>query len=321
MAQLSTFVSPAKFRARVRHHGFGRLVYKMSERLGVPNGASFNLVRVSKAVVSPNAMLSRRMASQASTPWSDALPRDLAYRIFKPGELPGAKETAQSCARHAERIKPQIEKLIGQTFAVDLLDPGGPVSLDSNYIASDLDLVPGLLDFALSGPNIEAATGYLGEIPVLGGITLYASLPNASAEGSQLYHCDQVDKRMFKVLVAVNDIADEQGPFTFLEGIATAKVRRTLGALTKRYKDEDLFKVVDPKQQIPIKGPAGTALFIDTHHCLHFGSRGNTKTRLLLELLYQSRFAQESRWQLANQMYDRSRYMTNKLHRQVLGLE
>jgi hypothetical protein len=70
-----------------------------------------------------------------------------------------------------------------------------------------------------------------------------------------------------------------------------------------------------------VQGPAGTALFIDTYKCLHFGSRHNTKTRLLLEVLYQSRLAQESRWQLAEQTYDRSRYATTSLRRRLLGLE
>ena len=320
MPKLSTLLNPSRFRERIQHHGFGRLIYKTSAQFGVSSSAGFQLVRASKAAVSPKNVLARRGYRGAANGWSDAMPRDLGYRIYAPGEVPGSVEVAAACAKHAQSIMPQIEALTGETFAVDLLHPDGPVSLDSNHIPSNLDLVPGLLDFALSAPIVDAAIGYLKEMPVLGGLTLYASLPNQTLEGSQLYHCDQVDTRMFKALIAVNDIAVENGPFTFLDAVNTDKVKASKGPLAKRFTDEDIFKVVDESEQIPLKGPAGTTLYIDTHRCLHFGSRGNTKMRILLEVLYQSRFAMESRWQLAQQTYDRKKYAGDRRNALLLGL-
>ncbi|MBM3516281.1 MAG: hypothetical protein FJX56_00050 [Alphaproteobacteria bacterium] len=314
-------LSPAYLTQRVNHHGYGRVVINVAKRLGLPLCAAYAFTTTTKKLADPIGWLARRRVDFiADSPWRDAMPENTAWRAFAPAEIPGSTELAAACRSFFHGIETRVARFVGETAYVDLLSPLGPQSLDSNRIPSALDTIPGLLDFALSRPLVDAATAYLGEIPVLGGITFYASIPNDRLEGSQIYHCDQGDPRLFKALLAVGDVDSDTGPFTFVPADKTGQVKRALGYRRGRLDDAALFSVVRPSDQVVFTGQAGSVLFCDTARCLHYGSRGNRKTRLLLEVLYLSRYHRiEGRWQLAEQAFDRRRYGGDRLARLLLG--
>ena len=50
----------------------------------------------------------------------------------------------------------------------------------------------------------------------------------------------------------------------------------------RRYTVSDIYKVVSQSEIIALTGNSGSGAFIDTSKCLHFGSRNNTKDRVVL---------------------------------------
>jgi hypothetical protein len=43
-----------------------------------------------------------------------------------------------------------------------------------------------------------------------------------------------------------------------------------------RVTDEEMYRVIDPKEAIVFAYPKGTVLFIDSSRCFHYGSRDRT---------------------------------------------
>jgi hypothetical protein len=301
-------LSPAYLTSRVRHYGYGRVVSDVAKRTGIPIGLAFAFTHMTKRLASPIDWVRRsRVGFLKNSEWANAMPKEGAWRVYTPGAVPGALEIAAACRAFAEPLQPSILGT-GATY-VDLLCVDGPRPSHENSSPYNIDFVPGLLDFALSDPIVHAATGYLGAIPVLGGITLYASAPNNTLKGSQSYHRDEVDSRIFKVLVAVNDIEPETGPFTFIPANKTRQLQRSIGYKRGRIADERVFSVLDPRDQIAFTGPAGSVLFCDSSRCLHYGSRNNRKMRLLLEVLYYSAFHQaENSRRFSKQIYSADRF-------------
>ena len=94
---------------------------------------------------------------------------------------------------------------------------------------------------------------------------------------SQLFHIDPYCTPMVFVLVALRDIALEQGPFCYLPASTSQVVSRKLNYWSRgrpyRLSDEEVYSVVHPSEVRRFCCPRGTVLFIDSNHCFHYGSR------------------------------------------------
>ena len=91
---------------------------------------------------------------------------------------------------------------------------------------------------------------------------------------------------MFYVIVLLQDQTIEHGPFTFLPGPQSEKVRKATDYWEKghsyRLRDEDVYAAVDPKHRIEMTYPKGTVLFIDPSRCMHYGARNGKVPRYQL---------------------------------------
>src|SRR5262245_12575135 len=109
---------------------------------------------------------------------------------------------------------------------------------------------------------------------------------------SQLYHIDFYDSPQVYVLVLMEDVTAERGPWTFLPASVTDRVSRALGYRHRgmRYgvQDEDIYRHVDRSEEIVFAYPKGTVLFIDSSRCFHFGSRNAVIPRFMLMYTLQS---------------------------------
>jgi hypothetical protein len=147
---------------------------------------------------------------------------------------------------------------------------------------------PVLLDFVASPEVIAAAAPTFGYVPTLPGtiphgVRLMESSTrfDPQAEGpwreSQLYHCDYHSHPTVYVIVAIRDIGPDDGPLHFLGKAATRRVVEALGYGSRstpyRLPDDMVNSLVDPSEVNRFVAPAGTALFIESSACMHFGSR------------------------------------------------
>ena len=190
---------------------------------------------------------------------------------FEAGKLPGTeqalavcRERFAECADDARSFNPNKQEFLRTVISGD-----------------DFATEPELVRFMISRPILETVASYLGAAPVLAGATLWWSPPNTSATSSQLWHLDNEDRRQVKVFVNVNDVDEDQGPFTCLPADHSHAAARGLRQGRGRMRDEEVLGLAGcaPVQLI---GPAGSGAFVDTARCLHFGSRGNRRERLVL---------------------------------------
>jgi len=143
-----------------------------------------------------------------------------------------------------------------------------------------------ILDIALHDEILAAAARYLGQVPRLYNLRFWWSPPNKTASGSQLYHYDHRDSRQVKLFINLNDIYENSGPLHFLSASNSERVNARIGYSQKRYNDEKVYSACPESEVVTNSGARGAAAIIDTARCLHYGSRGNERDRLIFMAIF-----------------------------------
>ena len=257
----------------------------------------------------------RRVALRALTlPWFDIAKAD-GFLVLPPGSFGEVSEVVAEAhatlARFESEGRPAPDSW--KRFLVNVLDPA-EVTADS-----------ALMRFALRDDVIAAVSRYLGIVPRLSAISvLHSDTVESAPKSSQLHHCDGDDVTQVKVFVYCTDVDRRSGPLTVLSADRSAKVRKAAGYVYRdRLTDAHVEAVLGPGTEHPILGPAGTAAFVDTSRCFHFGSRvePGAPPRLVTMIQYQTPYAFVRPEQAdGRSWFDRlGRASHNPLQRLVLG--
>jgi hypothetical protein len=158
-----------------------------------------------------------------------------------------------------------------------------------------------LMKFALDPSMLKLVGDYVGMLPVLENILLWYS-PNDQTEeaSSQNYHLDGQDVRTVQILMALEDIDEDSGPFVFVEAQASERVARETGyqkaGYARRMQDETLESRIDRREIHKCLGVAGTTYLCDSDRCFHYGSREAKKPRAILAFQYYTPIAFSIPW-------------------------
>jgi hypothetical protein len=96
------------------------------------------------------------------------------------------------------------------------------------------------------------------------------------ARSSQLFHLDGADVSQVKLFVHCTDVIEASGPLTVLDAATSRRLAKKLGYRIgdSRVSDERVAEVLgDAAEPVSLTGRRGTAHFVDTSRCFHFGSR------------------------------------------------
>jgi len=149
--------------------------------------------------------------------------------------------------------------------------------------------------FAMREDVLAAVSRYLGVVPFLGTISVFHSdTVDAAPTSSQLHHCDGDDVTQIKVFIYCSDVDERSGPLTVLSAANSDRVRRsTAYQYRQRLTDQQVNDILGAGREVPILGPAGTAVFVDTSRCFHFGSRvaADAPPRLVTMIQYQTPYS------------------------------
>jgi hypothetical protein len=161
--------------------------------------------------------------------------------------------------------------------------------------SSALTLDSAIVRLALRDDVLSAVSRYLGTVPLLTTISVFHSDTVAGdPTSSQLYHCDGDDVTQVKIFVYCTDVDMPSGPLTLLDAATTREVQRRTGYWYRhRLTDDQVKAAVGTPREHVILGPTGTAVFVDTSRCFHFGSRvaPGAPPRLATMIQYQTPYS------------------------------
>lgn len=206
-------------------------------------------------------------------------------------------------ALDASRTLPHLDALLDQASEV-IKERGGRHHADTQYpflrsllFPGDLEKYPAFLDFILSSEVLAIGMDYMKTIPVFSktrppAVRFMESNikldPDAALppRDSQLYHVDFYDCPMFYVLVLLEDVTMDCGPWTFLSASVSDRITKKLGYREKgrgyRLQDDEIRPHIGANEEIVFAYPKGTVLFIDSSSCFHFGSRNAVTPRYMM---------------------------------------
>jgi len=227
----------------------------------------------------------------------------------------------------------QSREIIEKFGRIRNTSPGAYRSFFQNILPDhEVPAYPAVLDFALSSEVLFVVSSYLKCIPALSrchpeGIRLAESFADFDDQpdtlrDSQLYHIDYYSRPNVYVIVALEEITEECGPFRFLPASVSRKAAGQLKYWSRkkpyRLSDEELYDVVDPDDVITFSGRPGSILFIDPSTCFHYGSRNSVQPRYQLMLGYTTAVRTDlSEEYLRNRVYS-ARPGDSRLARMVL---
>jgi hypothetical protein len=198
---------------------------------------------------------------------------------------------------HLDRLLEESAEIIRERGGVRRSKSGAYRSYFQNLLEEgDTEKYPSLLDFATSSDVVSVVANYLRCVPVMSstlpvGIRFvessaeYDDQPD-SPHDSQLYHMDYYSYPNVYMLVLLEDVTPDKGPFCFLPASVSRKVAAKLNNWAPgkgyRFTDEEVYSVAKPSDVIEFAYPRGTVLFINPSACFHFGSRNCIKPRYQL---------------------------------------
>ncbi|MCP5080126.1 MAG: hypothetical protein GY948_00320 [Alphaproteobacteria bacterium] len=254
---------------------------KSLQKFGIPRSLRDRIVVGTKTVLAPGEEAKRKQQITKI-----AKPKSTAIEDFK---INGSGLLASEHLPEAQPATTAMHAFYTQ------LDAAGRVQKPADQrkaeflvrLASNEEImeIKPVREFVLSDELIGLASHYFGQVPVLSRADLWWSPPNESKAESQLYHYDGEDKSQLKIILNVVDVDENTGPFTFLPAGASEKIGRNRRH-SARLDDDAVEETMGREAVTRLTGPASTVGAVDTSRCLHYGSRGNSRDRLILMLQF-----------------------------------
>jgi hypothetical protein len=208
----------------------------------------------------------RRLARRNLDTGGLAIEPDRGFARVAPGALGGADAVVADALDLLVDLGPAMPSSGKEHLTTNLLPPDS-LSLESSFMRLALD--DGVLD---------AVSAYLRIVPVLNTVDVWHSRPvEGEPTSSQLFHLDFADVRQVKLFVHCSDVVEESGPLSVLDAQRSKLLAKKSGYRIGdggRISDERVSEILgDGADPVSLTGPVGTAHFVDTSRCFHFGSR------------------------------------------------
>ena len=178
------------------------------------------------------------------------------------------------------------EALLGlQSRLQSRLEPGlSTIRVTNDEIAED----PTIWRWGLNERLLDLAENYLGLPPRYYGADVRCEVADTRTFDVRQWHRDMEDDRLFKVLIWLNDVDIDGGPFEFVPKPVTTAASKTLSYVSGFVSDSRLASAADETHWQAAVGPAWTAVFADTAHVFHRAKPPTLRNRYSLTITYSS---------------------------------
>ena len=251
-------------------HNFIRLFHR---RLKLPKPLVYNAAKV--LLGSFGRKNKHNIIQPVYTESAASISKQLGYLRFNQEQVIELTEVVEDCLSLFEDKKSQFD----QEFFIANPNKRFLLTLDSDENLLKLNSINKLLTSSFIN---NAISDYLASPYVLSTVRLWWSTKNDTATSSQMFHADEEDLSQLKLFININSIGEAHGPFTFIDAGASEDVIRNSKTGKKKFTDEQITSLIDQTTMHKLTGESGSAAFVDTSRCLHYGSRSNQYDRLVL---------------------------------------
>ena len=171
-------------------------------------------------------------------------------------------------------------------------------------------------DFFLWGLEerlLDIVENYIGLPIAYHGVNFRSDVGNEEQVSTQLWHRDGEDRRIVKIIIYLNDVSDDNGPFEYIPKPLTPSYlsfkhiyRKILRTGFSDISNEELEKISPKLSWKSCLGPAGTVTFVDTRSVFHRGKPPKAE-RAALFFIYTSRYPTRPDICKANFDFDKNR--------------
>jgi len=226
----------------------------------------------------------RRWQSRSRLEPLNAADRAIVDELTREG---GASSTLDALAvPGSERLLAEGDRLM-QAMA-DLPNQGGTKS----YVASaPPDVIidyPEIIRWGLDERLLAIAENYHGMPVSYRGVLARLDFPDGQVQETRIWHLDQEDERIMKIIVYLGDVDDDGGPFEFIPASTSPPLHLAIGDKLRVSDDAALEAAVPPTKWRAVTGKRGTVAFADTCTVLHRGRLPTNGVRKTLFFAYNS---------------------------------
>jgi hypothetical protein len=167
-----------------------------------------------------------------------------------------------------------------------------PRDIHAGYKLPQIYTVTDLSEFSTWGSETRLQNiieHYIGLPIAFHGVHVRKDFPNEKQLETLLWHKDSEDRRMIKVIIYLNDVTEEHGPFEYiplpansLEQVNNYRVDYELWRVNfLGINDDKMMKVIPKSAWKSCPGKAGTVIFADVRNIFHHGTVRNQERSTL----------------------------------------
>lgn len=144
--------------------------------------------------------------------------------------------------------------------------------------------------WGLSERLLDLAEKHIGLPVTYHGAFANRQLADGRTVGTRHWHRDIEDRRMLKILVWLNDVAADGGPFTYLPAEVSERVARELRYPGGYLDDATIARLAGAQEVRSATGPQWTAVIVDTARVFHRGMPPTGRDRYAVTFTWTSRY-------------------------------
>ncbi len=148
---------------------------------------------------------------------------------------------------------------------------------------------PTIFLWGLEQRLLNIIENFLGLPVAYQGVYFRQDIANQLEAGSRLWHIDQEDRKILKIIIYLNDVGENDGPFQYISKSLTSQITQALKYTSGYIPDKVMQKIVPSAIYKSCTGITGTVIIADTSSILHRGKPPINSDRFTLFFDYTTR--------------------------------
>jgi hypothetical protein len=148
---------------------------------------------------------------------------------------------------------------------------------------------PQIFLWGLEQRLLNIIENFLGLPVAYQGVYFRRDIANQLEAGSRLWHIDQEDRKILKIIIYLNDVSEDDGPFQYIPKSLTSKIAQSLKYTSGYIPDKIMQKFISSEIYKSCTGISSTVVIADTANIFHRGKPPITSDRFTLFFDYTTR--------------------------------